>query len=429
MKPVVVQDVWDNAPEARLYYGIDVIEGLKLLPDASVHMVVTSPPYWRLRDYGVEGQIGLEETPDEYVGKLVDVFREAARVLRPDGTLWLNLGDSYSGGGGFSPNAPSNLSGSKQTTVGGNAKRLYQPGSCRPAQGLKSKDLVGIPWRVAFALQADGWYLRSDIVWAKNAVMPESVRDRPTRSHEFVFLLAHPESGGRYFYDHDAIREPFVDERQGRSGGERGRLPNRQSAGRSGFADPCGIDPSHNGGRNKRTVWTVNPKPYKGAHFAVWPTKLVEPMILAGTSEKGCCPICGAQWVRGVERVGRIPLNARRKHLSKSANDGTRRKLVGGTARSTLGAGVGGDVPSRQSVTVGWGPGCECGEEPVRPIVLDPFSGSATTGLVALQNGRDFIGIDLNAEYLPMAKARLLGENAPQEEAEGRTLIEELFGD
>ena len=260
----------------------DCRETLKTLGDGTVQCVVTSPPYWGLRDYGVGGQIGLEGTPDEYVAKMVEVFREVRRVLRDDGVCWLNLGDSYAtsspvgwrdgdgrGGG---------IHGGHETPEGSFTRRS------RPnpkVHGLKPKDLVGIPWRVAFALQADGWWLRQDVIWSKGNPMPEPVTDRCTRSHEYLFMLTKRE---RYFYDADAIREDFADARQGRDGGA--KESERNVGGRSdGYTKPSAIDPSHNGGRNRRSVWVVNPRPYDGAHFAVMPPMLVEPCILAGSRE------------------------------------------------------------------------------------------------------------------------------------------------
>lgn len=249
----------------------DCRETLKTLGDGTVQCVVTSPPYWGLRDYGVGGQIGLEGTPDEYVANMVEVFREVRRVLRDDGVLWLNLGDSYTSGGRDS-RAPDS-----KDSKGGRENDSRPP----TPSGLKPKDLVGIPWRVAFALQADGWWLRQDVIWSKGNPMPESVRDRCTRSHEYLFMLTKRE---RYFYDADAIREDFADARQGRDGGAKGRERNVGGR-RDGYTTPSAIDPSHNGGRNRRSVWVVNPRPYDGAHFAVMPPMLVEPCILAGSRE------------------------------------------------------------------------------------------------------------------------------------------------
>ena len=221
---------------------------LRQIPSSIVQTCVTSPPYWGLRDYGVDGQIGLEDSPDAYVASIVDVFREVRRVLRDDGTLWLNLGDSYTGAG--------------------------------EVIGLKPKDLVGIPWRVAFALQADGWYLRSDIIWHKPNPMPESVTDRPTKSHEYVFLLSKSE---RYYYDSEAIRE--LD-----AGGKSGNVARKIANGAIGVrpADHLGSSvpwESDGTGRNARTVWKIATKPYAGAHFATFPPEIPERCIKAGSRE------------------------------------------------------------------------------------------------------------------------------------------------
>jgi len=220
----------------------DAIEVLKTIPDQSINTCVTSPPYWGLRDYGIDGQVGIEETPEEYVAKMVEVFREVKRVLRKDGTLWLNLGDSYAGN-------CSQASNNGRAGFGNPRERLVN----RKGKGLKPKDLVGIPWRVALALQADGWYLRSDIIWHKPNPIPESVKDRPTKAHEYIFLLS---KSPKYYYDYEAIKEP-VTSRQLRST------------------------------RNKRSVWTVPTRPFPEAHFATFPPELIEPCVLAG------CPIGG----------------------------------------------------------------------------------------------------------------------------------------
>lgn len=282
----------------------DVLAGLATLPDASVHCCVTSPPYWGLRDYGVEGQIGLEPTPAEYVAKMVAVFREVRRVLRDDGTLWLNLGDCYASsppGAGPKPGV-SGLAGINSPTyqatlaAGHDTHRGTLVGS--RAIGLKPKDLVGIPWRVAFALQADGWYLRSDIIWSKPNPMPESVTDRPTKAHEYLFLLSKSE---RYYYDAGAISE------QAETGGKVGGFtPNAAIA--------AGVKPTGNmiaergaayirkDTRNKRTVWTIPTEPFPGAHFAVMPTALVKPCILAGCPTGGTVldPFTGSGTVAAV---------------------------------------------------------------------------------------------------------------------------------
>ena len=260
----------------------DCIEGLRTLPDASVHCCVTSPPYWGLRDYGHDGQIGLEATPEAYVARMVEVFREVRRVMRDDGTCWVNLGDSYAGGGGFCPTAPSNLAGAKQTTQGS------KPGGIKPQGLIKAKDLVGIPWRVAFALQADGWWLRQDIIWHKPNPMPESVRDRCTKAHEYVFLLTKSE---RYFYDAEAVSEAVAcvrgpGNKRPLKGVEEDGEKHRTRAGLHKAAERWREDGPPES-RNRRSVWTITTKPYSGAHFAVMPADLVEPCIKAGCPEGG----------------------------------------------------------------------------------------------------------------------------------------------
>lgn len=260
----------------------DCREVLKTLPDNSVNCCVTSPPYYGLRDYCVDGQIGLEETPAEYVAALVEVFREVKRVLRPDGTVWLNLGDSYASGGMSNPSSKSTLGGGKDRGAAD-----YNITRAIP-QGFKPKDLIGIPWRVAFALQDDGWYLRSEIIWYKPNAMPESVTDRPTRCHEQLFLFT---KSRNYYYDIDAIRETSVinsqDEAVKRAGTYKAYENWEDKKGYRGSGG-LGRDIKYNPlGRNKRTVWTVATQPYSGSHFAVFPEKLIEPCILAG------CPAGG----------------------------------------------------------------------------------------------------------------------------------------
>jgi DNA modification methylase len=267
----------------------DCLDVLATMPPESAQMCVTSPPYFGLRDYGVEGQIGLESTPDEYVAKLVAVFRDVRRVLKDDGTLWLNLGDSYA-----ATTKGSSGKGEKQIS---NAGTLLADRRWRVPDGLKQKDLIGIPWRVAFALQADGWYLRSDIIWHKPNPMPESVTDRPTKAHEYLFLLAKSE---RYYYDADAVMEDAVkgaavsEFHTGKTGehqlGRSSTRP-RESVKRGGFSGKTEAmaDKGRNAfravveRRNRRTVWSVATQPFSGAHFATFPPALIEPCILAGS--------------------------------------------------------------------------------------------------------------------------------------------------
>jgi len=410
------------------------------LADESVDCVVTSPPYWGLRDYGIDeweggnedcdhkdpahrtragfnerwygkqfqkdkqgslhepyrglcgkcgairadGGIGLEPTPEEYCANMVEVFREVWRVLKPTGTLWLNLGDSYAsdtkGSGGPSV---------KQLSNAGSRYEMSQ----RLIHGLKPKDLVGIPWRVAFALQADGWYLRSDIIWSKPNPMPESVTDRPTKAHEYVFLLT---KSPRYYYDADAIREPAQD------WGARDRSNNKTHSGLTGLAPHSGLTGAHDGeeGRNKRSVWEIATQPYPEAHFATFPEALVEPCILAGTSERGVCAKCGKPWERIVEK-GEPVLNAWSKQGAAQYDDS-----IGGMRPAGLetGSTLKHIVPI---ATIGWNPTCDCNANTVPATVLDPFAGAGTTLAVAQRLGRHSVGTDLSPDYLALARRRL----------------------
>ena len=347
----------------RIIQG-DCIEGLRTLPDASVHCCVTSPPYWGLRDYGHDGQIGLEATPEAYVARMVEVFREVRRVLREDGTCWVNLGDSYNNAG--SSKNGTGLDGKQRGgATGADGECGYKKRDLRHAlkgSGIKHKDLCGIPWRVAFALQADGWWLRQDIIWHKPNPMPESVRDRCTKAHEYIFLLTKSE---RYYYDAEAVSEPVSESSVARvsqstwgeqAGSDRvpgktngpmkavlkrnGNKERRPASDRGVPTDTQGRTSGAVAGsvpwagttRNKRSVWTVTTRPYKGAHFATMPPALVEPCILAG------CP-------------------------------------EGGT-------------------------------------VLDPFAGSGTTLAVAAELGRSGIGCELNPEYIELAEQRIAKSKA-----------------
>ena len=395
-----------------LYQG-HVLDVLRQLPSESVHCVVTSPPYWGLRDYGLppviwggdpecehewgpaevyhghrgsrgqepqtkwssnttysqytdttqsfctrcgawQGQLGLEPSPDLYVQHIVEIFREVRRVLRKDGTLWLNLGDTYLAqyGSGFN--------GQRRFDDANRNIRLPRP------EGVKPKDLLGIPWAVAFALRADGWYLRSDIIIAKVNPMPESVTDRPTRAHEYVFLLAR---SPRYYYNADAIREPLSSTpekylRAGKSVRENhvfGRVAGRPLGAKSFATVPAG--------RNKRSVWTIATEPFPDAHFAVMPSVVAELCILAGTPAK-VCPSCGAPWRRG--------------------------------------------RPTDEGAPADWRPDCACpgNDGSGRAVVLDAFVGAGTVALVAQRLGRSAIGIDLNPDYLAMARRRIEAEHA-----------------
>jgi len=366
-------------PAFELLQG-DCLQQMATLPAASVQCCVTSPPYWGLRDYGTAGQLGLEATTDEYVANMVAVFRAVRRVLRDDGTLWLNLGDSYASGEvGRHDGISRSLPGMTTKFEGGKRQQQKRP------PGLKPKDLGGIPWRVAFALQADGWWLRQDIIWHKPNPMPESVTDRCTKAHEYIFLLT---KSARYYYDNEAVKEDAV--RAGDIPGGNGHYIQHSAGGhnKDGLT-ACGQKPVAET-RNKRSVWTVTTKPFKGAHFATFPPDLIEPCIKAGTSEKGCCAKCGAPWVRDVERTVVWP----EKRGGKGENAD---RLDGGMACNA----------ERTAKTVGWSPSCSCDAPTVPCTVLDPFSGAGTTGVVAVQHGRRYIGIELNPDYLEMSRKRI----------------------
>jgi DNA modification methylase len=440
---------WLQDPDITLYHG-DNLDVLRELPDKSVHMCCTSPPFYGLRDYGtgeweggdpdcdhakwaawhdpkkgtgpasqtysqyrnecgkcgarrVDKQIGLEDTPDQWVQNLVAVFREVRRVLRDDGTLWVEIGDSYTSAASGGVGAPA-----KQHT---NVGSLIPRGSVPP--GHKPKDLLGQPWLLAFALRADGWYLRSEIIWARPNPMPESVTDRPTKSHSTVFLLS---KQPRYFYDADAIREPFAPTLHNGSPNPRakypgGLYPNETTQER--YDKPAEVrtfsprEPDQRAGANARSVWTIPTQPTPFAHFATWPEALCRRMILAGTSERGCCSVCGTPWTRDTETAG---YDKQRWAPGEDQYHTQAKGKHGATSSFTTGL-----VAVKQ--TTGWSPGCVClttedGElyQPPKPVpctVLDPFAGSATTNLVARNHGRHSIGIELNEQYLEIAAKRL----------------------
>ncbi len=346
--------------QVTIYCG-DCRDVLRQLPAGSVHTCVTSPPYWGLRDYGVDGQLGHEAVHDClgwasgnacgecFVCHLVDVFAEVHRVLRDDGTLWLNLGDTYAGYWG---KKYAHKPFGKDRTPDASTP----PNKPSPAFGrlrIKPKDLIGIPWRVALALQVHGWYLRRDIIWAKPNGAPESVTDRPSKSHEYLFLLT---KSRRYFYDADAIREAVCPTTLKR---DRYTRITKHKDGPYAVAHDHET-PSHPLGRNRRSVWTLATRPYKGAHFAVFPPELVEPCIKAGTSEHGCCETCSTPWRRVTE-----------------------------------------------SEHPAWQPGCDCERhDPMACTVLDPFLGSGTTAAVAQRLGCRCVGIELNEAYCRLAADR-----------------------
>jgi len=425
-------------PDFTLYVG-DVRDVLTELPAESVQCVVTSPPYWGLRDYGTgtwaggdpecdhrandrfssktglrdvtratvlveqeakgtpyrdvcgrcgaqrqDSQLGLESTPGEYVAQMVAVFAQVRRVLRKDGVCWLNIGDTYSQGGG----PPGS---SKQASNAGSLDT-----SRRAADfGAKPKDLVGIPWMLAFALRADGWYLRSEVIWAKPNPMPESVVDRPTKAHEQVFLLTR---SPRYFYDVDAIREPLAVALHAPGNRPRSTVFGQDFDG-DGRSDAVWGSTL---GRNARSVWEIATEAYPDAHFATFPTELARRCIVAGTSERGCCPVCGTCWTRVVERQA-----SNHKAFDHPARTG-----------GAISGGVGRNFPDVELRSVGWSPGCACvctvvetGEvdqpyDPVPCTVLDPFMGSGTVAHVARTLGRRSVGVDLNPSYAQLASDR-----------------------
>lgn len=409
----------------KVYTG-DALNVLKTFPDNVIQTCITSPPYFNLRTYNREGQIGLEQTPEEYINKLVEVFREVKRVLRPDGTCWINIGDTYAANRTYQVH---NTVGTKGHTYSGGSK-------CPP--GLKPKDLMLIPFKLAIALQEDGWWVRSDIIWEKLNPMTESVEDRPTRSHEYVFLMSKSQ---KYFYDHEAIKEPISEVSLKRinqknfsnqTGGDKdyrnGVNPNRSMRqALENFAKSAGK-------RNKRDVWTLSSSPstwefcnscgkfYQGkdkklitkldvrkvcvcgksdawvSHFASYPMSLIEPCILAGTSEKGNCSTCGRPWKRVIKRS---PSDWPER---KANNEPIRHGLMGATQVKA------GNFKAVESETLGFEPQCDCGVDPVPAIALDIFMGSGTTGVVASKLGRNWVGIDLNEDYARVAEARIKWE-------------------
>ena len=377
----------------RLLIG-DAVSMLAQLPEACVHACCTSPPYYSLRDYGHAGQIGLEKTPEEYVARLVEVFAAVRRVLRDDGTLWLNLGDTYG----------------------------------------PRKQLLGIPWRVAFALQTDGWHLRSAVPWIKRNPMPESAADRPGVSHEYVFLLS---KSPDYYYDGEAVKIPAAADQQRGTSRKHTRNP-AHTPNRCHNGLVAGTDWSESRNRRSGDWWfdslaailagasgmltdddgepagfAVNLRPYKGAHFAVWPPELVTPMILASTPETGCCATCGAPRRRHVQR-DRVPTRPGRDTKvtvkSEDANADTCDALGWNRANA-----IGNRDPQRhvtRTVTLGWEKGCTCPTDHTRPaVVLDPFAGSGTTVAAALAVGRRGIGCELNPDYAALAEDRIRSVN------------------
>ena len=453
-------------PELNTITCADALSYLKGLPSGFVQCVCTSPPYWALRDYQAEGQLGLEKTPQEYVENMVAVFAEVKRVLRDDGVCFINLGDSYAHNGPCGGGSPDGPRKPRETDREKQKKMRY-----RVPPGLKPLNLCGIPWRVAFALQADGWFLRCDIIYSKKNPMPESVsgwrwerhrvkvkagghtgkviggvehrnqggknlrqteyRDcpgcekcepngglvlrkgswRPTRSHEYVFMLT---KTANYYCDGEAVKEPHAPASEERSRYDRkadktnkGRPTgrNRDDGGHmfaSGLnALPYTLDPA---GRNRRSVWHISTQSFPGAHFATYPEALVRPCIQAATSEKGCCPKCGAQWARVIRRITNYE---DRKAAGKHEGEYQRGRVT------PRGAPEGDfhDLGTLESTTLRWHPSCNCATGKPQPcIVLDPFAGAGTTMLVAEKLGRNWIGCDISQQYVDMAMKRVKAE-------------------
>jgi DNA modification methylase len=366
-----------------------VMDGLPFA-DGEAQTCVTSPPYWGLRDYGEEGQLGLEKTPEEHCERMVQVFSEVRRVLRADGTCWMNYGDCYWNGGAEKRDGGHGFVDGGKKKLDAHKGRLLAAKAT--ADGLKPKDLVGMPWMVAFALRADGWWLRQDIIWHKPNPMPESVTDRPTSAHEYLFLLA---KSPRYFYDADAIREAAVEpmpRHDWESRKARGE-PTRQGIhafSRAGMVSGgVGTNPA---GRNKRSVWIVTPKPYTEAHFATFPPDLIVPCIKAGTSERGRCSKCGSPWRRVVGKAtgGTIGTGKWVDPKARSVSGMTRNDVVGGDQFYK---------DYRRGKTKGWKPTCKCSADTEPCTVLDPFMGAGTTIVVAEQLGRKAIGTELSPAY------------------------------
>lgn len=448
----------------------DIRDIAKTLPAQSVNCIVTSPPYFGLRDYQtaeweggrvkcdhikrtavsakstlkndgrvnfgsnnyeenttipyrdtcskcgakrIDKQIGLEATPEAYVNTMVGIFRELKRVLRDDGTVWLNLGDSYAGNN--SSNGEGETRNLKTEIFHGGSAHLEQrriTSNCN----LKPKNLIGIPWRVAFALQADGWILRSDIIWHKKNPMPESVTDRPTKSHEYIFLLS---KQAKYYYDNEAVREANSDSSGGwQSRAKNGlltshsqgfggngetsqfaRITQEKGEGRGGVAIP---NPS---GRNRRTVWTVSTKPYKAAHFAVFPPDLIRPCILAGCPQQVCSE-CGEPWRRITEK-GLTAHDGKTDSQYSNGTTANRLALLRQAAREQGGEYV------NTAKTIGIEPVCQCNASSRPGVVLDPFMGSGTVAQVAIETGRNWLGVELNPEYIELTKERIYQTQPP----------------
>ena len=371
----------------RILVG-NALERLRELPDESVHCVVTSPPYWGLRSYEKDAgfwMIGLEPTFDEHLRRLVAVFREVRRVLRSDGTLWLNYGDAYNTGttAGRQPTKTADVRGwQREAAVG---PRVNDP-------RLKAKNLMMMPARVALALQADGWWLRSEVVWHKPNPMPESCTDRPTSSHEKLYLLA---KRATYFYDAEAVRVPHAEPWRGKGESDSGATDDRGRHDAWKYSKRE-YNPS---GANLRNVWSIPTESFPGAHFATMPQKLVEPCIRAGTSKRGVCAQCGAPWVRETNTTHANPGN----RTTNGARSVENRAATAGFAVRL----------EKRVETTGWRPSCECTPQTglsVPATVLDPFGGAGTVALVAQRLQRYAILCEISPTYAEMAEKRIRDE-------------------
>lgn len=398
-----------SLPTWGLHVG-HVLERLREMPDQTVHCCITSPPYFQLRDYhlppstwddGWVGELGQEPTPEQYIAHLVEVFDEVGRVLRDDGTLWVVIGDNYA-----------RSAGARKGHFGRSAKRVGVPDgrdSRKVPDGLKEKDLIGIPYMLAFALRAAGWYWRSKVVWDKPNGMPESTKDRPTSVHEEILMFSKQPI---YFYDGEAIKEPAIatsardmqsvpysapgqpkqtGDRRLKQDGYTGDSASRRMSGFNARYEPVFE-------RNKRNVWRVNTQPYPDAHFATFPAALIEPMVLAGAAPQTCGE-CGAPWRRLVE-----------KHTMHASGSGRAGHVPDGKGIEHMDGS--GDIrmgPVVTSRTVGWAATCAHEDASGRAVVLDPFAGSGTTLQVAIDRGRDAIGIELGEEYAELTRRRLVG--------------------
>lgn len=388
------------------------------LADESVDCVVCSPPFWNLRDYGVDGQLGMEASPGEFVANLVGVFREVRRVLKPSGCAWVNMGDSYTSG---NRHGHGTRVGYKQQTNRGMCGENDPPRAPQPP-GLKPKDLCLVPARLSIALQEDGWWVRSQIIWHKPNPMPESCTDRPTTSHEYILLLT---KSATYYYDQDAVREPQTGGTHSRGRGDGGH---KSRAGRAHNArsQPSWAESTRSvvvpGGRNRRSVWTISTQPFPGAHFATFPVALPDICIRAGSSEHGCCAKCGAPWERVVERDHAD--NGITWEQRKEAGEGARR----GFARNRPVA-AGGTMASVIATTTGWRATCQCNTDDVTPaVVLDCFVGSGSTLIAARRLGRQGIGLDLSFPYLRDQARQRLELDRLDDWEQGREAAGELTG-